>query len=205
MCATSTSSAESADLQLPHERSDGRPSDSARSTHSARSSSRSGLVVSAGFPCQDISPAGKRSGLRGSQSSLAFRPDWLVIENSFHRWRAWVPELRSELHRRGYSSVPFRVLAADVGAVHKRARCWLVAHTDSEQLRELSRWWHGPGREVASELAKSWDSAPRRLGEDDGLSGGMDRRAALGNAVVPAAAEVFFRGITAVCSGHSDG
>lgn len=125
-------------------------------------------------------------------------PDWLVIENDFHRWRAWMPELRRRLYERGYSSLPLRVRAAEVGAVHLRARGWLVAHADSEQLRKLSRWWRGPGREVAKELAESWDSAPRGLGTNDGLPDWMDRRHALGNAIVPACAELIFRGIGAV-------
>jgi DNA (cytosine-5)-methyltransferase 1 len=126
------------------------------------------------------------------------RPDWLVVENDYHRWRAWVPELRRRLHRLGYASVCFRVRASEVGAVHHRARAWLVANSDSEQLRELSRWWSREGGSVAQELARSWDSAPRRLGANDGLSDWVDRRRALGNAIVPRAAELIFRGIKSV-------
>lgn len=136
----------------------------------------------------------------GLEELTGLRPDWLVIENSFHRWRAWVPELRSELYRLGYASVPFRLSAAEVGAAHLRARCWLVANPDSEQLRELSRWWHGPGREVAAELAQSRDSSPRGLGADDGPADWVDRRRAIGNAIDPHAAELVFRGIKAVMS-----
>lgn len=141
---------------------------------------------------------GQASGADGLEQLSGIRPDWIVIENSFHRWRAWVPELRLELYRLGYASVPFRLSAADVGAAHRRARCWLVANPDSEQLRELSRWWHGPGREVAKELAQSWDSAPRGLGAAHVFPDWVDRRRALGNAIVPAAAELIFRGIEAV-------
>jgi DNA (cytosine-5)-methyltransferase 1 len=127
-------------------------------------------------------------------------PDWLVVENDFHRWRAWMPELRRRLHERGYSSLPLRVQAAEVGAVHLRARGWLVANADSEPLRELSRWWRREGGAVAQELAGSWDSAPRRLGTNDGLPDWVDRRHALGNAIVPRAAELIFRGISSVIS-----
>jgi hypothetical protein len=55
---------------LPLEQSDGTPSVSARSTSSVSTCSSAGLVLTAGFPCQDISVAGKRVGLTGSQSSL---------------------------------------------------------------------------------------------------------------------------------------
>jgi DNA (cytosine-5)-methyltransferase 1 len=130
-------------------------------------------------------------------------PDWLVIENVYHTWRRWMPELRRRLYERGYSSVPLRVRASDVGAVHHRARGWLVAHADCERLRELSGWWSREGGEMAAELAESWDSAPRRLGTDDGLPYWVDRRHALGNAIVPRAAELIFQGIVATFSGDS--
>ena len=123
---------------------------------------------------------------------------WVVIENVAHTWRRWVPELRRELWSRGYASVPFRVRASNVGAHHERARIILVANADSELLRKLSGWWDGPGREVAAQLAKSQDFAPRRLGTDDGVSDWVDRRKQLGNAVVPQVAELIGRGIMAV-------
>jgi DNA (cytosine-5)-methyltransferase 1 len=144
--------------------------------------------------------AGGKEGWTKRGEELAWAaPDWLVVENTYHRWRAWMPELRRQLNARGYSSLPLRVRAADVGARHLRARGWLVAHADGERLRELSRWWSGPGRQVATELAQSWDSAPRGLGANDGLPDWVDRRHALGNAIVPAAAELIFRGIQATC------
>lgn len=141
--------------------------------------------------------SGKAAGLERIEELAWLAPDWIVLENDGHRWRAWMPELRRRLWARGYASLPFRVRAADVGAVHLRARGWLVAHADSEQLRELSRWWERESRQVATELAEPWDSAPRGLGTADGLPDWVDRRHALGNAIVPAAAELIFRGIAA--------
>jgi DNA (cytosine-5)-methyltransferase 1 len=144
------------------------------------------------------------SGLVGSwQESRALRlseladvrPDWVVVENTHHCWRNWVPELRRELWAYGYASLPLRVRASEVGAVHGRARAFVIAHSDSEQLRELSRWWRGPGRQVADELAVTWDSAPRRLGANDGLSNWVDRRYALGNAVCPPVAQLIAKAI----------
>lgn len=120
----------------------------------------------------------------------ALRPAWIVIENTGHTWRRWVPELRRELWAIGYASLPLRVRASNVGAHHERARVFVIAHADSELLRELSRWWHGPGREVATQLAQSQDFAPRGLGADDGLPDWPHRRKQLGNAVVPQVAEL---------------
>jgi DNA (cytosine-5)-methyltransferase 1 len=145
---------------------------------------------------------GAPSGARGAAELAWLAPDWLVIENVYHTWRRWMPELRRRLYALGYASLPLRVRAADVGAVHLRARGWLVAHTHSEPLRELSRWWSREGGQVATELARAWDSAPRGLGTNDGLPDPVDesRRRALGNAIVPACAELIYRGIKAVTS-----
>lgn len=131
------------------------------------------------------------------------RPDWIVVENVHHTWRRWVPELRRELHRIGFASVPLRVRAEEVGAVHARARVFVVAHADCERLRELSRWWSGKGRQVANELARSWDSSPRRLGANDGIPGAVDRRHALGNAVVTNAVRLVARAIDNSGNGRS--
>lgn len=165
------------------------------------------FVLCFGFPCQDLSIAGKQSGLAGERSSLwnegrrvieEARPDWVVIENVAHTWRRWVPAVREQLAQLGYSSLPLRVRASDVGGSHQRARIYLVAHADGELLWKLSWWWCGQGRQVAQELAQSWDSAPERLGTDDGLPDWVDRRRALGNAVVPYIPQVIAEGIKAV-------
>jgi DNA (cytosine-5)-methyltransferase 1 len=144
------------------------------------------------------------SGASRPAELLELGPDWLVIENVYHTWRRWMPELRRRLYERGYSSLPLRVRASEVGAVHHRARGWLVANADSEQLRELSRWWSREGGQVAQELAGSWDASPERLGKDDGVPAWVDRRTMLGNAIVPFAAEVIFRGINYVSSQNEE-
>lgn len=140
----------------------------------------------------------QRIGLAGDQELPGLDPDWLVIENS-PRWRAWVPELRRQLWSRGYASLPIRVRASRLGAPHDRPRVLLVANADSEgeSLRALYA-------EVARLCAPSrfWRDQPDPMGMDDGLPGRMDRMHALGNAVVPAAAELVFRGIAAVTNGY---
>lgn len=55
---------------LPLSESDGRRSHSARTTSSVGVSSSDVLIVSAGFPCQDLSVAGKGLGFKGTRSSL---------------------------------------------------------------------------------------------------------------------------------------
>ncbi len=65
-----TFSRESEAFQLPLIESDGKPLATARLTSSVGVSSSDTLVVSAGFPCQDLSVAGRKKGLTGSRSSL---------------------------------------------------------------------------------------------------------------------------------------
>lgn len=94
-------------------------------------------LICGGFPCQDLSAANVNgTGLAGPRSGLWFEmlrivgtvlPSYVVIENVHQTWRRWVPFVRRGLHDLGYASVPVRVRAADVGARHRRARCFIVA------------------------------------------------------------------------------
>lgn len=163
-------------------------------------------VLCGGFPCTDISSANvrRRTGLDGPQSGLwreyarfvgESRPRWVVIENS-PRWRAWVPIVRRDLHGHGYSSLPIRVCAADVGAPHDRPRIFIVAHADqdSESLRAV----YAQVAELCtvSAFGGHWSIPPPggfRL--DDGISGGMGALACYGNALIPQIAEAIGRAI----------
>ena len=155
-------------------------------------------------------PGLERGGETGGPVGLAeLCPDWVVVENVAHTWRRWVPELRRALWGIGYASVPFHMRASDVGAPHERSRIYVVAHPNSEQLRELSRWWCGPGREMATEFGRTRDYGPGAARANDGIPGRVDRNRAIGNAIVPQCAEVLLAGIKAVselrpcaCQGH---
>lgn len=109
-------------------------------------------IIHAGFPCQDISTAGRGEGITGARSGLyvevmraidAIRPRWVFLENS--------PAIRTrgrhvviaDLRARGYSWRDGSLAASHVGANHKRLRWWCLAHSDGEQLREQSGREHG--------------------------------------------------------------
>jgi DNA (cytosine-5)-methyltransferase 1 len=102
-------------------------------------------VLCGGFPCQDISLAGKGAGLDGARSGLWFeyariirelRPRYVIVEN--------VPALRSrgldrvlgDLAACGFDAEWDCIPASAVGAPHQRDRIWLVAYpnTDSGRL-----------------------------------------------------------------------
>jgi DNA (cytosine-5)-methyltransferase 1 len=156
-------------------------------------------LMCGGFPCQDISAAGKRYGLTGKRSGLwyemlkgieAISPQWVVIENVQHTWRRWAPQVRWDLSQLGYWSVALRLSAADVGAWHRRRRVFVLAHANSHVLWELSRWWSGESREGAPQFGPERWPKPDIERAADGIPNRMDRCRALGNAVVPQCAEV---------------
>ncbi|WP_054044536.1 DNA cytosine methyltransferase [Alloactinosynnema sp. L-07] len=105
-------------------------------------------VLVAGFPCQDISAAGKRAGIeKGVRSGLwadivaglrVLRPALLIVENvAALRWRnGGLHRVLGDLAEAGYDALWRSVRAADVGAAHRRERVFLLAW-----LREPS-----PGR-----------------------------------------------------------
>ena len=100
-------------------------------------------LITGGFPCQDISVAGRGAGLEeGTRSGLWFemlriisevRPRYALIEN--------VPKLTirggtrviADLTEIGYDASWTIISAKDLGAWHKRARIWIVAYPESER------------------------------------------------------------------------
>jgi DNA (cytosine-5)-methyltransferase 1 len=93
-------------------------------------------VVSGGFPCQDISCAGKGAGIKGSRSGLwsemariigEVRPRFVFVENSTFLRTRGLGVVLGELAQVGYDAQWCFVSAENVGAPHKRDRLWLVA------------------------------------------------------------------------------
>lgn len=99
-------------------------------------------VICGGFPCQDISLAGKGAGLEGERSGLwwefhrlikEIKPKWAIIENvSALRNRGLDQVLRS-LNEIGYDAEWHCITAASIGAPHRRDRIWIIAYPKSEQ------------------------------------------------------------------------
>lgn len=102
-------------------------------------------VIAGGFPCQDISLAGRGAGLEGARSGLWFeyhrlikeiRPRYAIIENvSALRSRGLDQVLRS-LAEIGYDAEWHCIPASALGAPHQRDRIWIVAHTERGGLQK---------------------------------------------------------------------
>jgi DNA (cytosine-5)-methyltransferase 1 len=158
-------------------------------------------LLAGGFPCQDISDAhtnGTRLALDGLKSGLwrhyltavaALEPRWVIVENvaAFARW---VPQVRADLAELGYATVPVELSAGTFGAPHKRPRIFVVAdaHGEGESLRSLDA--QVAGLRPVPRGGRDWRCPPPGgFRVADGVPGGMDRLHAIGNSVLPAAAE----------------
>ena len=112
-------------------------------------------VVSGGFPCQDISCAGKGAGIDGERSSMwkhmariigEIRPKYALVENSPMLVGRGLATVLTDLAEMGYDAEWGVVGAHNVAAPHKRDRIWILATdpnvcrcddgSDSEQQHE---------------------------------------------------------------------
>ena len=100
-------------------------------------------VIAGGFPCQDISHAGRQAGLAGARSGLwseyhrlidALRPSWAIIENVSALRSNGLEQVLGELAAIGYDAEWHCIPAADVGAPHRRDRVWIVAYPHGQGL-----------------------------------------------------------------------
>jgi len=100
-------------------------------------------VVSGGFPCQDISAAGKGAGIEGERSGMwkhmariigEVRPQYAFVENSPMLVGRGLSTVLADLAEMGYDAEWGIVGAHHVSAPHKRDRIWIVA-TDSNLCR----------------------------------------------------------------------
>ena len=96
-------------------------------------------VISGGFPCQDISAAGKGAGITGSRSGLwkefariigEVRPRYVFVENSPILTSRGLDVVLGDLATLGFDAEWGVLSAADVGAPHRRERVWIVANAD---------------------------------------------------------------------------
>jgi len=99
-------------------------------------------LICGGFPCQDVSSAGKGAGLAGSRSGLWFefsriveeiQPTWVLVENVTSGARRWVDAVLSDLEQLDYEALPVSLSACDVGAPQRRARVFIVANSNGRR------------------------------------------------------------------------
>jgi len=101
-------------------------------------------VVSGGFPCQDISTAGRGAGIEGARSGLwkhmariigEVQPSYVLVENSPVLVTKGLDVVLADLASMGFNAEWGVIGAWQAGAPHKRNRIWIVAYSKS-----MHRW-----------------------------------------------------------------
>lgn len=96
-------------------------------------------VMCGGFPCQDISLAGKGAGLQGERSGLWYEyarligevgPKWVIIENVRALLGRGLIIILQNLCALGFDVEWHCIPASALGAHHQRDRIWIVAYAD---------------------------------------------------------------------------
>ena len=92
-------------------------------------------LVCGGFPCQDVSSAGPRTGLTGSRSGLwcefarvveEILPEWVVIENVKSGGGHWLDSVVRDMEQLGYDVYLSRCRRAMLGLLTSESDCSLL-------------------------------------------------------------------------------
>lgn len=169
-------------------------------------------IISGGFPCQDISIAGKREGIRGKRSGLwsemyriirEVRPKYVIVENSPTLIISGFEQVLCDLSKSGYDAEWQCISNYAFGYPHKRERLYVIAYSDKIGLQGDIRK-HGSFNSVfkqwASDTSVGYTCAKRifeipaysTVRNDDGLSDWTYRVGSIGNAVNPCVAKYLF-------------
>lgn len=171
-------------------------------------------VVSGGFPCQDISVAGRGAGLDGARSGLwsefariigEIRPAHVLVENSAALAIRGLDVVLGDLAAMGFDARWGVLGACDAGAPHERERIWIVADAHggdgsarvgpkqdgaravrARDVRSRARGCGNPWVEGESAIA----------GMDHGMAHRVERTRAIGNGQVPAVVRLAWETLT---------
>lgn len=168
-------------------------------------------IISGGFPCQDISIAGKGIGIEGERSGLwtemyriirYIRPKYVIIENSpmllvrgFEKVLCNLSEIRYDVQWQCISN-------SDFGFPHKRERLYAFAYDTSKVRRTTIPFF----AEISCKTKESFDREfggiscdsfwseyySEFLRMDNGISDNVHRIESVGNAVNPFVARYLF-------------
>lgn len=180
-------------------------------------------ILTAGFPCQPFSIAGKRKGINDERYLwpevmriiTKSKPHWFIGENVSGVVEMELDNILDDLEKEDYKTRAFIIPACASNAPHRRDRVWIIANRSCERCdmrpnpREKrylqddkewdietlqSEWEKFKPKSWATCTAKSYLAANAHISRmDDGISNRLDRIKSLGNAIVPQVAYVFMK------------
>jgi DNA (cytosine-5)-methyltransferase 1 len=159
-------------------------------------------ILTAGYPCQPFSLAGKRLGSADTDRHIwpyilrivaSKRPSWCVFENVYGHLTLGLDQVLLDLEAEGYATRPFIVPACGVDAPHKRDRIWIIAKNmaDTDGPRRKEQRWPQPAqpKHQAPQCRSGWLTEPPVGRVAHGIPKRVDRLKGLGNAIVPQIAQ----------------
>lgn len=167
-------------------------------------------VVSAGWPCTDISSAGKGAGIEGEKSGLwkevarilrDVLPRHVFLENSPMLTSRGLGRVLGDLAEIGYDAEWGVLGADDVGsprAPHVRKRIWILAHSHGAQCERIRMPVRVPEEHTDISSTGWWETTPDVRRVAHGLAGKLDghrtnRLKCIGNGQVPTVAATAFK------------
>lgn len=145
-------------------------------------------IVAGGFPCQDISVAGKGKGIEGERSGLwgemsrvvdEVRPKFVFVENSPMLTSRGLGRVLGDLAKMGYNARWCVLGADDIGAPHRRKRIWMLGYSsdnglpatekrksidersnNSKTRKKQTRKFTGSGKTRINETVEWWEYDP---------------------------------------------
>jgi DNA (cytosine-5)-methyltransferase 1 len=170
-------------------------------------------VVSGGFPCQDISAAGKGAGIDGERSGMwremariigEVRPRFVLVENSPMLTSRGLDRVLGDLAEMGLDARWGVLGAAHAGAPHLRERIWILADSDRSDeygwrraLQVGRKWSEGQTAQDGDAQGIEWATEPGVGILADGVAARVEQLNALGNGQVPAVVAQAWRLLTA--------
>jgi DNA (cytosine-5)-methyltransferase 1 len=172
-------------------------------------------LLCGGFPCQDISAAGKGAGITGERSGLwkeyarligEMRPRFVFAENSPLLRTRGLGVVLEDLAALGYNARWGVLGARDVGAPHKRDRMWVLAYAMHQRLQgdQCARGLDSQGRQESDGSTSEcgslwWHTDPAESPTEPivgrvahGVAHRVDRLKAIGNGQVSQCATMAF-------------
>ena len=156
-------------------------------------------VVSGGFPCQDVSCAGKGDGLEGERSGLwvemrriirEVRPRFAFVENSPMLVNRGLGRILGDLDEMGFDARWGSFTGKDEGAPIERERIFIACAN-----KEYGQTWLGIKQNRTGKVLKRIDrkcpefwlqAPPRPIGVDYGMAAYMEPTSAIGDGQIPA-------------------